>query len=66
MKVSSAGFWPGNGGYGKAAFYCYAYPEPEGFAQASVEGRELRQRRWANSCCLTTTWRSPPRRTKRC
>jgi hypothetical protein len=37
-EVSSAGFWPGNGGYGKAAFYCYAYPEPEGFAQASVKG----------------------------
>jgi hypothetical protein len=37
-EVSSAGFWPGNGGYGKAAFYCYAYPEPEGFAQAAVTG----------------------------
>jgi hypothetical protein len=32
-EVSSCGFWPGNGGYGKAAFYCYAYPEPAGFAQ---------------------------------
>jgi hypothetical protein len=37
-EVSSAGFWPGNGGYGKAAFYSYAYPEPEGFAQAQVKG----------------------------
>jgi hypothetical protein len=37
-EVSSAGFWPGNGGFGKAAFYCYAYPEPEGFAQAKVKG----------------------------
>ena len=37
-EVSSAGFWPGNGGYGKAAFYCYAYSEPEGFAQAPVQG----------------------------
>ncbi len=27
-EVSSAGFWPGNGGYGRAAFYSYAYPEP--------------------------------------
>ncbi len=35
-EVSSCGFWPGNGGYGKAAFYSYAYPEPPGFAQASV------------------------------
>ena len=25
---------PGNGGYGKAAFYAYAYPEPEGFGAA--------------------------------
>jgi hypothetical protein len=39
-EVSSAGFWPGNGGYGKAAFYCYAYPEPEGFAQAKVAGAD--------------------------
>ena len=37
-EVSSAGFWPGNGGYAKAAFYSYAYPEPEGFAQAAVKG----------------------------
>ena len=26
-EVSSCGFWPGNGGYGRAAFYVYAYPE---------------------------------------
>jgi hypothetical protein len=37
-EVSSAGFWPGNGGYGKATFYSYAYPEPEGFAQATIAG----------------------------
>lgn len=35
-EVSSCGFWPGNGGFGKAAFYCYAYPQPDGFAEASV------------------------------
>jgi hypothetical protein len=29
-EVISAGFWPGNGGYGQAAFYCYAAPVPEG------------------------------------
>jgi hypothetical protein len=33
---SSIGFWPGNGGYGKAAFYAYAYPEPEGFGAEPV------------------------------
>jgi Family of unknown function (DUF5996) len=35
-ECASVGFWPGNGGYGKSAFYAYAYPEPEGFAAASV------------------------------
>jgi Family of unknown function (DUF5996) len=35
-EVSSCGFWPGNGGYGQAAFYSYAYPEPPGFGQARV------------------------------
>jgi Family of unknown function (DUF5996) len=35
-EVSSCGFWPGNGGLGEAAFYCYAYPEPSGFAEAPV------------------------------
>jgi hypothetical protein len=33
-EVSSCGFWPGNGGLGKPAFYAYAYPEPPGFAEA--------------------------------
>ena len=35
-EVSSAGFFPGNPQYPKAAFYSYAYPEPEGFAKAPV------------------------------
>ena len=36
-EVSSAGFWPGGGGvYDEAAFYSYAYPAPQGFAQARV------------------------------
>ena len=35
-QVSSCGFWPGNGGFGRAAFYSYAYPEPDGFADASA------------------------------
>jgi hypothetical protein len=30
-EVCSCGFWPGNGGYGRAAFNVYAYPEPAGF-----------------------------------
>lgn len=28
------GWWPGDRRYGKAAFYAYAHPAPEGFAQA--------------------------------
>jgi hypothetical protein len=35
-EVSSAGFWPGGGGADDAAFYSYAYPEPEGFRTAAV------------------------------
>jgi hypothetical protein len=35
-EVISAGFWPGNGGYGAAAFYCYAAPVPEGLAEKTV------------------------------
>jgi len=35
-ECSSLGFWPGNGGYGRAAFYAYAYPEPDGFGAAKV------------------------------
>jgi hypothetical protein len=33
-EISSAGFWPGGGAEG--AFYSYAYPAPEGFAEAEV------------------------------
>lgn len=33
-ELSSCGFWPGGGEEG--AFYAYAYPEPEGFAEHPV------------------------------
>jgi hypothetical protein len=36
-EVISAGFWPGNGGFGDAAFYCYAAPEPIGLAEKPIE-----------------------------
>jgi hypothetical protein len=36
-EVISAGFWPGNGGFGKAAFYCYAAPSPAGLDSAKIE-----------------------------
>jgi hypothetical protein len=35
-EVISAGWWPGNGGYGEAAFYCYAAPVPAGLAEKAV------------------------------
>jgi hypothetical protein len=36
-EVSSCGFWPGNGGYGRAAFYVYAYPEPAGYGATRLK-----------------------------
>jgi Family of unknown function (DUF5996) len=39
-EVSSAGFWPGSPGIEYPAFYSYAYPEPPGFASATVRPRE--------------------------
>jgi hypothetical protein len=36
-EVSSCGFWPGSGAVAYPAFYAYAYPEPPGFATASVK-----------------------------
>jgi hypothetical protein len=33
-EVSSAGFWPGSGAVDFPAFYSYAYPAPDGFADA--------------------------------
>lgn len=35
-EVSSAGFWAGGETHPQAIFYSYAYPEPPGFANASV------------------------------
>jgi hypothetical protein len=37
QEVSSCGLWPGGGPIPYAAFYSYAYPEPEGFAVAPVK-----------------------------
>jgi hypothetical protein len=36
-EVSSCGFWPGGGAVRHAAFYSYAYPEPRGYADATVK-----------------------------
>jgi hypothetical protein len=39
-EVSSCGFWPGGPPIAYPAFYAYAYPEPAGFAAASVQPAE--------------------------
>lgn len=39
-EVISCGFWPGNEMYPHAAFYAYAYPEPEAFSQARIMPQE--------------------------
>lgn len=39
-EVMSCGFWPGNELYPEAAFYAYAYPEPEGFSKARLTPAE--------------------------
>ena len=36
-EVSSCGFWPGGGPVAYPAYYSYAYPEPEDFANAAVK-----------------------------
>jgi hypothetical protein len=43
-EVISAGWWPGNGGYGTPAFYCYAAPVPKGLA-----GKPIRPGAWDNA-----------------
>ena len=39
------GWWPGDGRYGKAAFYAYAHPAPEGFGEPNCPGRRPLGRR---------------------
>jgi hypothetical protein len=36
-EVSSFGFWTGNEGFAEAAFYCYLYPEPDGYKTAIIQ-----------------------------
>lgn len=39
-EVRDAGFWAGSPGLPEAAFYCYLYPEPEGYKTANIEPEE--------------------------
>ena len=38
----AVGWWPGDSRYGKAAFYAYAHPAPDGFASATLSPAEAR------------------------
>jgi len=40
QEVSSCGFWPGGGAVEMPVFYAYAYPEPDGFKEYSIQPRE--------------------------
>jgi hypothetical protein len=42
----AVGWWPGDARYGKAAFYSYAHPAPEGFGNATLSPRAAR---WESS-----------------
>lgn len=42
----AVGWWPGDGRYGKAAFYAYAYPAPEGFSNGDLSPSPSR---WDNA-----------------
>jgi hypothetical protein len=41
-ELSSVGFWPGTEGVADAAFYSYAAPSPQGFAEARVRPVDAR------------------------
>src|SRR6266704_755723 len=59
------GWWPGDTRYGKAAFFAYSYPAPEGFgSQARVRGvrvgsRASRKRRLRPAACHVTLLHRP-------
>jgi hypothetical protein len=38
----AVGWWPGDARYPRAAFYAYAHPAPDGFAQATLEPADAR------------------------
>jgi hypothetical protein len=42
----AVGWWPGDARYGKAAFYGYAHPAPESFAEATLSPAAAR---WESS-----------------
>ena len=75
-EVTSCGFWPGNAESPEPIFYAYAYPSPDGFAQASVPPEMPSGSRPSASSCspmkpsatptnpTTHSWRSSRVRTR--
>ncbi len=52
----AVGWWPGDARYGKAAFYAYAHPAPDGFADATLaRRRHAGSRRSASTSSTGTT-----------
>ena len=59
------GWWPGDARYGKAAFYAYAHPAPDGFAASALSPPPLvGTPRWASTSWTGTTSARVPTRTR--
>jgi Family of unknown function (DUF5996) len=41
-ELIEIGWWPGDANYGRAAFYAFAHPAPEGFAEATLSPEAAR------------------------
>jgi Family of unknown function (DUF5996) len=42
VQQVEVGWWPGDGRYGKAAFFAYAHPAPDGFGEAALDPEAAR------------------------
>jgi hypothetical protein len=42
VQQIEVGWWPGDGRYGKAAFFAYAFPAPNGFGKATLDPEAAR------------------------
>jgi hypothetical protein len=62
MLVSSCGFWPGGGPVNEAAFYAYAYLEPQGFKDYPIQPQEAFYHKEGGSSYFPMTWSEMPRR----
>ena len=60
----AVGWWPGDGRYGRAAFYAYAHPAPEGFGSLPLPPPARWEAAWASTCWTGTTSGPPAIRTR--